>query len=132
MKAVYPLIAAMALAACAQEAPADLEETAEAPAEPAVALAADGLPMVGTFKVTRNDGSSVTVTTREDGSVTYVQDTGEEASGTYTFDEAEGEYCFDGEGEEGDYCSYHAFEDGVFTAGPKDDPEARVVVTRVE
>ena len=95
-------------------------------------LAADGKPFVGTFEAAKKDGSVLTLTTTDAGTATYLEETGETWSGTFTYDEQEQKYCFDGEGEDHDYCSYHIFEDGVYTVGHKEDQEKRVVLTRIE
>ena len=115
---VLPLIAITTLAACAHQG-------GQAP------LAVDGRTLYGTYQIGPSDGAWTRVTLTSDGIARYINSKGETRSGRFTFDAAAQTYCFLGDDDVPDYCSYQSYDDGVMTVGPKDAAN-RPVMTRVE
>jgi len=95
MKKIALVAAFAAISACSQPAETpDTAATAEPTAEatPAEAMAADGGPGYGKFKITEEDGTVLTDDVRADGTYTTTDAAGKEVdSGTWV--QKPGEYC---------------------------------------
>lgn len=86
MKRLILAASVLALAGCSQAEEGDaMEEAAEAPAEEAVALALDGQPAAGMYRVTEADGTEYMYEAKEDG--TYVSTVDGEVVRTGTWDQ---------------------------------------------
>jgi hypothetical protein len=127
----YIFVGALAsLAACSQSEPPP-EVTAEVEAPAAQALAADGQPAVGTYRVTTADGEVLMEEVRADG--TYVATIDGEVVETGRWEQrSPEEYCYTKD-EEGatQQCNTEGIDDqGVWTSR---DPEGKVAtVERVQ
>jgi hypothetical protein len=129
----FALLGAFALAACGGEAaeePMAEEEMAMEAEAPAVALAADGGPITGTFENTSADGTVTTMVVMEDGTYTVTNAEGEEASGTWTSD-GPNRFC-DTMNEVTTCYNETVDENGVWTSVAEDNPESVSTLVRVE
>lgn len=136
MKRIIAVAALVALAACskpAEEPAAPAEATAEAaPAAATEALAADGKPSVGKYKVTRADGSVAMEDVRADGTYVTTLADGKTETGKW---EQKGPnlYCVteDKEGAKQKCLAEQVDDKGVYTSKDPDTGEVSTVV-RVE
>ncbi len=128
------IVAAVVLAACGgaetEEPMADEETVVEEPAVE-VAMAADGLPLVGTFEVTNAEGETYTQVVSADGTYVNTYADGREATGTWSSEEP-GQWCGALDGEEIECSTESVDEDGVWTSVSDNDPEDVATIVRVE
>ncbi len=113
---------ALALAACSgAEQAADEQATTEV-AEEAAPTAYDGGSSIGTFEAVSADGTTLTQTTSEDGTIVSVDAEGTSVSGAYTM--GDGKFCITNEGDDGPSCFGYSDlnEDGSWTATNEADP----------
>ena len=126
MKKLIAIATIAALAACSQ-----LAEKAPAPAETAATDAATAAAddMTGTFDVKMTDGTMAKTIINADGTYVDVGPDGSEVKGTFT--RADGQDCFDPEGDEAATCwtVTPAAADGSFSATTVDG-KTTVTVTR--
>ncbi|MGX7894371.1 hypothetical protein [Tsuneonella sp. HG222] len=133
MKKIVCAAAVLALAACNQEAaeaPAADETVAAAPeaatAETA-ALAIDGKPSAGKYKITDADGATYDYEVKADGTFSATASNGETMAGTWNEPEP-GKYCETVDGTE--TCYTEEMKDGVWTSTGPDGKVSTIV--RVE
>lgn len=133
MKKMTTIVAVLALAACndtASEPPVAEETMAPEPVE-AAAMAIDGNPTAGKYKVTAGDGTTYDYDVRDDGTYTAVGSDGSNVTGTWT-EATPGAWCETPEGGEEACYTETVNEDGTWTATSNADPESTAIVARVE
>ena len=129
----FAFLAVFALAACGEaetEEPVVEEVAVEEPAAQ-VAMAADGLPMAGTYEVTNADGESYTQVVSDDGTYVNTMADGTEVTGTWTSERPD-QWCGAADGEEVECATETIDADGVWTSVSDTDPEDVTTVTRIE
>ncbi len=130
----FAFLAVFALAACGEaeteEPMVEEEMVAEEPAAE-VAMAADGMPMAGTFEITRADGETYTQVVSDDGTYVNTMPDGTEVRGTWTSERPD-QWCGANEGEEVECSTETVDADGVWSSVSDNDPEDVTTITRVE
>lgn len=123
----------LALAGCneaAEEAAPEAAATEEVAVEEAVALAADGLPAVGTYQVTKSDGSVNTYVANADGTFLWTGADGTTETGTWRLD-GPNRWCDTAEGEEEECFTEAVDANGVYTSTSESDPADVGTIVRV-
>ncbi len=130
----YAFIAMLALAACSEaETEEPMVEEEVAMEEPVVTapMAADGMPMAGTFEITNSDGETYTQVVAEDGTYTNTMADGTQVNGTWTSERPD-QWCGADEGEEIE-CSVETIdENGAWTSTSETDPEDYSTIRRID
>lgn len=136
MKKIILVAALATVTACNQaEAPAEPEATEAAATEESapvvVSLAADGLPSVGVYNVTRADGTMSTFEAKEDGTYVATGADGTVETGTWR-QESQAVWCetADTEGAT-ETCFDERMEDGVYMSTNRETGETSTI-TRPE
>ena len=141
MKRTIAIAALAAIAACSKPEPtpeatseAPMEASAEASAAPAgETLAADGKPSIGTFKVTRKDGTTYTAETNADGTYAVTGTDGKVMETGKWEQKSPAEYCetSDKEGAKQKCFAEKVDDKGVYTSTDPENGEVSTIV-RVE
>ncbi|MWV27672.1 hypothetical protein [Aurantiacibacter rhizosphaerae] len=130
----FAFLAVFALAACGEaetEEPMMEEEVVVAEPAAEVAMAADGMPMAGTFEVTNAEGETYTQVVSDDGTYTSTRADGTVTNGTWTSERPD-QWCGADEGEEVECATETIDADGVWTSVSDNDPEDVSTVVRVD
>lgn len=122
---------ALCLAACSGSEQAETEAPEETVTAEAAATAFDGGSTIGTFEAVSTDGTKLTQTTSEDGTIVSVNEDGASVAGTYTM--GDGKFCITNEGEDGPACFTYSDlkDDGSWTATNVDDSTDVWTVSRM-
>ncbi|WP_340586129.1 hypothetical protein [Erythrobacter alti] len=124
----------VALAACTEADDTMVVDEAEVVADDAEAAATtyDGGPALGTYEAISTDGTVLTQTTWEDGTVSTVDADGNEVLGVYTMENER--FCITNEGETEASCYAYSdrTDDGSWTATNEADPEDVWMIRRIE
>lgn len=134
MKKTYAFVAVLTLAACGEAATEEpVAEEGVVIEEPAaeVAMAADGMPMAGTFEVTNSEGETFTQVVSDDGTYTNTMADGSQVTGTWS-SENPNQWCGADEGEEIECSTETVDENGVWTSVSDNDPEDVATIVRLD
>jgi len=130
----FAFVAALALVACGEaetEEPVVEEEAVVEEPAAEVAMAADGMPLTGTFEITTSEGETYTQVVSADGTYVNTYADGREATGTWS-SEGPGHWCGALDGEETECSTESVDENGVWTSVSESDPEDVTTIVRVE
>ena len=121
----------LALGACSDADEAEELVVADEPMEEDIAVAPDGRPVAGTFRVTAANGEVWTQVINPDGTVDSTAPDGTRSAGAWT-SSTPGRFCMTAEGENEQTCYAEAVaEDGTWTSTNEANPEDTYTVERV-
>lgn len=130
----FAFLAVFALAACGEaetEEPMVEEEAVVEEPTAEVAMAADGMPMAGTYEITTAEGETYTQVVSEDGTYVNTMPDGTEVNGTWTSERPD-QWCGASEGEEVECSTEMVDENGVWTSTSDNDPEDVATIVRLD